>query len=370
MDKKTKAKDDSQLLRVPKAKTNRFGLKVPAIRMPHEDLIKPECPKIEAVEENSASLPSQTIQSDVAPIKNFQKIPNSITRSAIPEGLFKQGKSKHLYDILYSLTRGAIEPKRSVRLSKTKLRKLAGIGSRVTFDSCILHLQNVGLLKLTVYIGEHTGNEFEVFVPEEITLTSHTRLTSQSSVTRHAQKLVRLVSLETSQTSQSLNLIDTSTSDISNTSLKTYKNDDEETFAEFIKIFNNAAQELTGKKLNQTDAPKLRNLAELLVLELRAAARRTETVTNVAAFLTEVLRRKLLNQPTPKISKTKIDAVGKSADTDLETREYEIKDLDEQGREAALAELREFAGEKFLDDFKKWYTSKDWNWITENLPKV
>jgi hypothetical protein len=194
--KKTKPEANS-LLRVPKAK-NKLGLKINPIPMPHDDLIKPEHPKLELVEESMSShtrLPTQTRhtrQTEIAPIKDFQKVPNSITKAAIPDGLFKQGKSKHLYDVLYSLTRGAIEAKRVIRLSKTKLRKLAGIGSRVTFDSCVSHLETVGLLKIIIHIGEHEGNEFEVFLPEEI---SQTRQTSHSSLSSHAQNLDSLVLL-------------------------------------------------------------------------------------------------------------------------------------------------------------------------------
>jgi hypothetical protein len=38
---------------------------------------------------------------------------------------------------------------------------------------------------------------------------------------------------------------------------------------------------------------------------------------------------------------------------------YEIKPLDKQGREAAVEQLREIAGDEFLQDFEKWYTSED-----------
>src|ERR671912_69734 len=44
---------------------------------------------------------------DIAPKRDFMKVANSITREAVPSGLFT-GKSKQLYDYLYSLTRGAI----------------------------------------------------------------------------------------------------------------------------------------------------------------------------------------------------------------------------------------------------------------------
>src|SRR5947209_8834905 len=49
-----------------------------------------------------------------SPERDFSRVANSITREAVPAGLFK-GKSKQLYDQLYALTRGAIVPKRKVR---------------------------------------------------------------------------------------------------------------------------------------------------------------------------------------------------------------------------------------------------------------
>jgi hypothetical protein len=58
----------------------------------------------------------------------------------------------------------------------------------------------------------------------------------------------------------------------------------------------------------------------------------------------------------------KKDTVGKA-----ESDSYEIKPLDEKGREEALAQLREFAADDFLQDFKKWYTTEDWTWLIENL---
>jgi hypothetical protein len=56
--------------------------------------------------------------------------------------------------------------------------------------------------------------------------------------------------------------------------------------------FKQAAKELTGKSPNKTDGVRWSELGELLVTELKIAAART-TVSNVPAFLTEHLRRRL-----------------------------------------------------------------------------
>ncbi len=379
MKNKIKAETDS-LLRIPKAK-NKLGLKIHKIALPHDDLIRAEKPRFELIESggkpSQTTLSSQTTQTtqtahtrqskEIAPSKDFQKTPNSITRRAIPDGLFK-GKSKQLYDALYSLTRGAIIPVRHTRIRKSKLMKLANIGSRVTFDSNINHLQFVGLITETVFTGEHEGNQFEIFLPEEIsTLPSMSR---QSSHTSYAQKQDRLVSLETSQTSQSSESITTGVSDTSKTSLKTNtKNDDEsaQAFAEFLEKTVAACKRITGKAPTKRDAEKWGILADLLILELETAAKRADSISSAPAFLTEVLRRKLMSGGRSNVSKSgraQPDVVGRNHTTD----EYEIKPLDTEGRESALEQLREWADDdEFLQSYKRWYVEEDWEWLAKEL---
>jgi hypothetical protein len=344
------------------------------------------------------SLPSQSSQSafsvedsPVSPIKNFQKVPNSITAQAIPQGLFRAGKSKHLYDVLYSLTRGAIIPSRRVRMSKSELMKKSGIGSRITFDTCISHLQQVGLLKVSVFSGQHFGNEFEVFLPDEIAThpsqTSHTgqpSQTTQPSETNSTQNLDRVVSLENSQTRQALIDENKTISADSKTFLKTEekRSDDESVIANpafsiMIEKLESAAKKITGKNASKYEAEKWGNLAELLILQLEIAASRTEGISSVPAFLTEVLRRKILKpipQPSAKQSNLKKDTIGKSQaedtfETDAEDRQI-IKPLDEKGREETLTMISEFAErDEILADFKQWFVEEDWTWLMEKLKK-
>jgi hypothetical protein len=242
---------------------------------------------------SSRKIPDPTPEIPISPVRDYTKVPNSIRREAVPSGLFK-GKSKQIYDELYALTRGAVVPKRRVRMSRPKLMKLAHIGSRVTFDANINHLRAVGLIDVTVVTGEHDGNEYEVFIPEELeSMTSQTSQSSQPSLTSHAQKLDRLVRLETSQTRHTSSVENTEGYIEPKTSFKTnVEKTDDEAFALFVAQLRDAAREVTGREPAAADAKRWGELAELLITELKIAAGRT-TVSSVPAFLTEHLRRRL-----------------------------------------------------------------------------
>jgi hypothetical protein len=251
---------------------------------------------------------THSLSESPAPARDFARVANSITRDAVPAGLFK-GKSKQLYDALYGLTRGAVVPKRKVRISRPRLMRLANIGARVTFDANIEHLRAVGLLAVAVLTGEHEGNEYEVFIPEELSMPSQTSQSSHTSQTSHAQKVDRLVRLETSQTRHSLSVENTAGYGEPKTSFKTNtEKDDDEAFAPLIARLRKAVKELTGKEPSATDAGRWGELAELLDAELRIAAGRTGAVSSVPAFLTEHLRRRLWKK-----DKQQVEEEGKSA---------------------------------------------------------
>lgn len=67
---------------------------------------------------------------------------------------------------------------------------------------------------------------------------------------------------------------------------------DDEAFAEFVSLLRENATEITGRQPSAAEAAKWRELAEVLITELRIAAGRT-TVSSVPAFLAEHLRRRL-----------------------------------------------------------------------------
>jgi hypothetical protein len=310
---KTKPEDKGGL-RTPGPK-KKLGLIVPpALRMPHEDLITPILSPAETLTSHTTR-PSQTSQASqarrtrqssqtrqtpqpeksesfpIAPERDFMKTANSIVREAVPSGVFK-GKSKQLYDALYSLTRGAIVPARRVRISRPKLMAKAGIGSRVTFDVNVRHLTAVRLIVVRQIAGEHEGNEYEVFLPEEV--AGVTSLTSHSSQTSPALKVDRLVGLESSQTSQSLSTTDTNTSGDSKTFSKDLRtiDDDDAALAGMFAALKSATEEITGRKLSRAEAERWKELADVLIAELKIAAGRT-TISSVPAFLAEHLRRRL-----------------------------------------------------------------------------
>ena len=314
---------------------------------------------------------------ETAVTKDFQKIPNSVTRQFLAQGIFK-GKSKQVWDYLWSVSRGAINPSRFVRKSRPEIKNGTGIGSFVTVDKAIKYLEDVGLLKKIELSGSHDGNKFEIFTPEEI--ASLTSIASNASNTSYTQKVDILVLPESSNTSKAQTPVDTG----ENASLKTFfkdnkDNDDDLALAGFAAKIEASSRKLTGRGFSKREAAKWEQLADLLILELEIAASRTEGISSVPAFLTEVLRRQFFaskqNQTNElkSLSKTSFktnsklqpDTVGKSA---LPTSEnYEIKPLDEQGREVALVQLEEFANESFLGDFAKWYTLQDWQWLTDRL---
>lgn len=298
---------------------------------------------------------------ETSPSKNFTKVSNSITKRAIPERYFR-GLSKHTYDVLYQRTRGAINPTRTIQLTKDELVKLTGL-SKETVKLHIKYLKETRLLNSRPAIGNHAGWEYEIFVPEEIEETGQVGVSiGKSSQGKWGQNLPLHTVQNLPLLTHTNPLDNKGVSHVSNTSLKTLKNDDD-AFADFFGKFQVASEQMTGRKLVKRDAENLSKLADLLLLELKIAARLTDKISSLPAFLTEVLRRKLREPPPPaKQPKIKADTVGKSV-----SETYEIKPLDQKGREAALEQLREFAGDAFLEDFKKWYTEEDWNWMTEKL---
>lgn len=327
----------SSSLREPKPK-KKLGLSVPQpLRLPHEDLVKPISEIDKPAMPSQTSLTSITGQTSltqsqpVAPVRDFSKVANSIAREAIPAGIFK-GKSKQLYDYLYSITRGAVVPSRTVRLSRPRLMKASGIGSRVTFDANVERLCQVGLVSVRSIAGEHEGNEYTVYLPEET--VSMPSLASLTSLTSPAHKLDRLVSLESSQTRHSSSVDDSITSEPSNTSFKTFTDDDDGVTA-FWSIISESAKQVIGRELPKTDAERerWRECAEVLASELQRAAERAGSVSSVPAFFAAHLRRRFKtgqgsrNEPRTDLEMTKKPVATLSAEQKVMKAIKELKML-------------------------------------------
>jgi len=333
---------------------------------------------------DSPSNPIQPEKKPTAPAKDFQRVPNSITRDAVPSGLFK-GTSKSTYDALYLRTRGAINPVRNIKATKRELMKWIGI-SHVTIFKHLKHLEFIGLLKIEQQLGSHDGSIYEVFIPEETQpIQSHTNLSNDSlsyPMTSNPNQSDAIQSNNVVSVPYNNLVLDRmgiapeniGEEQLPKTSFKdNTKIDDERArisggFSVMAKRLDEAAKKLTGKGVSKNEAEKWGTLADLLILELEAAAKKTDSISSVPAFLTEVLRRQFFVArrellPPGISSKAKPDMVGKPD----KAGEYEIKALDEPGREAALEQLREFAGDDFLQDFKKWYIEEDWTWLTNKL---
>jgi hypothetical protein len=216
-------------------------------------------------------------------------VANSISRDALPAGLFK-GTSKKLYDALYQRTRGAIVPVRMIQARQGDMMEWAGI-SHNTLRGHLRHLQAVGLIVQKWELGDNDGARYEVFIPEELPppSTSYHHLippptSDQELGGGSTQKPVGggggQVVIESTPSSDAKTLIKT----------KEGNSDDDAGARRLTAKLIEVERELTGKV--STSGERWEELAEILVAELRIAAART-TVSNVPAFLSEHLRRRL-----------------------------------------------------------------------------
>jgi hypothetical protein len=252
---------------------------------------------------------------DISPRRDFTKTPNSILRDVLSRGLFR-GKSRDIYDYLYSRTRGAIMPRRSALLTSTEIMRGANIGSDHTLRDNLRHLMLVGLIDRKVNSGAQDGNEYFVFLPEEVNLPfdregNPLQLSSppQAISPGHpGQELPGAPGAESAGGAPGSSADSTTTSDEPKTSFKTKEEKlDDEALARFAAAMKKASLDVIGKGLTPTDAERWGELAELLVTELKIAAGRTGSVSSVPAFLTEHLRRRLW-----KTDKRQVEEEGKS----------------------------------------------------------
>jgi hypothetical protein len=283
----------------------------------------------------------------VSAAKDYSKLPNSIKR-AIKQGIF-QGCSLQIYLYLFSLTRGAIQPKRTVRTTKPKIKVGAGVGSDVTLNKHLNHLKNLGYLAITEIRGQYHGNEYEVFIPEEVTADHLDHLE-----TLDPQKLDRLDRLESRPSSPSQTVENNKDIDSLRLSLKTNTKTDDELSAMFEVL----------RVIGKGKQSSWRELGELLKTEFETARSRTDSVSDAPAFLAEHLRRRLAAKPQ-RTEKAKPFEPGKDEPI-IEAEVFTPEPLSEQGREVVLNTLRRMAREE-ANGYQDHYTAEDWEWLVEKL---
>jgi hypothetical protein len=259
-------------------------------------------------------IPSQThsIQptaGQIAPSKDFNRRANSLEREALPKGLFP-GTSKKLYDALYLRTRGAVVPVRTIRATKRELRDWSGLRSKNTIDLNLQILTSIGLVYKTLETGNRGGSIYAVNLPEELGLQSDP---SHPNPTQPipSQKLGWDPTQKLGWDGLGHPIENKGTYGFPKTLIKTNTEiDDDLALAGLVRRLKGVSKEITGKTPSETDGARWDELAELLVAELKIAAART-TVSNVPAFLTEHLRRRLW-----KMDQKQMSLEGKSAATD------------------------------------------------------
>jgi hypothetical protein len=302
--------------RAPKKKTQGIFDNLRPIQQPHPveeilGLARPEETQQERTPPTSRTPPTPRT-SGIAPERDFARVANSIVREAVAGGHFV-GKSKQLYDYLYSLTRGAIVPKRSMTVTKPMLMRGSHIGSERTLLKNLAHLKNIGLIEVDYTDGKHAGNVYTVHLPEEVGL-KYEPTPPTPPHPRHARtELPSVPPVESGVGGVGSRAVESTTYEVSKTSFKTNTektDDDDAALAAMNRALKEASKEITGRDLTLAESERWKELAELLVTELKIAAART-TVSSVPAFLTEHLRRRLW-----KLDKRQAAGEGKQATTE------------------------------------------------------
>jgi hypothetical protein len=107
-------------------------------------------------------------------------------------------------------------------------------------------------------------------------------------------------------------------------------------------------------------------------MELEIAAARTKSISNVPAFLTEHLRRRLIGKSAAVEGKAKTSTPTKAGKSKESAEEYKAEPLTEQGREAVLKTMQEYIGkgqQEFVMSQQDTYTKDDWMWLMKQLEK-
>jgi hypothetical protein len=289
----TKPKESSSL-RQPKAKKT-LGLSVPpALRMPHEDLIHPEItgvPKYRSTEVPEPSEPvvsepdnvelpeyrstavseyrSTAVPESKAPKSNFYRKPNEAADALARQ--LSAAESK-VFDQLYRLIQGFNLPERQIRIEV--LRQRTGYNTDKTVRGAIAGLEAKGIIARSGHRNNPGGEVYRILSYSGTPVLEYSGKNYRSTPVKITGEL--------------------------NTILKDNFNDDE-AYAPLLARLRQAALDVTGREASPAEAERWGELGELLVAELKIAAARTGGVSNVPAFLTEHLRRRLWKREKPEL---------------------------------------------------------------------
>lgn len=257
----------------------------PTLPLSQPDVVKPAI--------STPVTPVTPVTEEIAPRRDFTRVANSIVRDAIPAGIFT-GKCKQLYDFLYSQTRGAIVPVRSTRIPTERVMKGAGM-TRHTYRAHIHRLISFGLVEVDERPGEHGGNSYTIYLPEEVEMDrTDTRHRGDRGDRGHTgEKLPVVQGSQAHPCDRGLSSDGTTIYGESKTSFKTdEENDDDEAFAGLLARLRETSREITGKAPSAADRKRWEEVADVLMMELKIASART-SVSSVPSFLAEHLRRRL-----------------------------------------------------------------------------
>jgi hypothetical protein len=254
----------------------------------------------------------------IAPARDFNKRANSIERDALPSGMFP-GSSKKIYDALYLRTRGAIKPNRSIQATKKDIMEWSGVKNRKTIDGHLRYLETCGLVVRQWELGNVEGYLYELRLPEEA-LEGRGGHRDSDGQTPTGQKTDGGTDQKrgTDGQSQAVELKRYTAEAKTSYKTNTERSDDDAVLAGLFAVIKTTSKEITGKELSSADGERWKELAEVLMAELRIAAART-TVSNVPAFLAEHLRRRLW-----KIDKKQARAEGRELPDEMTTKPQSI----------------------------------------------
>jgi hypothetical protein len=243
----------------------------------------------------------------VAPVRDFNKRANVLDRDALPSGLFP-GSSKKLYDALYIRTLGAVVPSKTIQATRRELGEWSGIRNVKTIAAHLRHLETVGLVLRGWDRGDNEGSVYEVRLPDGLRPPKTTQGGLRAPEVASDQNSVLPLDQISVLGGLSQPTENQSTSGEAKTFIKTNtKRADDEAFADLVSLLKQAAEEVTGKDASPAERERWKEVAEILVTELKVAASRT-SVTSAPAFLAEHLRRRLRKTDARQIEREVVEA--------------------------------------------------------------